>query len=66
MLKTQRTRSGLTMWNIIQERKKAPFESFKDIQERVGSLHQPDKLICKRIELELSDVNQKYHLFVTR
>ncbi len=55
-----------TMWSIIEERKKAPFESFKDIEGRVGSMHQPDKLICKRIELELSDSHQKYHLFVTK
>jgi putative nucleotide binding protein len=55
-----------TMWSIIDERKKAPFESFNDIEDRVGSLHQPDRLICKRIELELSDTNQKYHIFVTK
>ena len=55
-----------TMWSIIDERKKALFDSFEDIEERVGSLHQPDKLICKRIELELSDTNQKYHIFVTK
>lgn len=55
-----------TMWAIISERKKAEFNNFEDIAERVGSLHQPDKLICKRIHLELSDSNQKYHLFVTR
>lgn len=55
-----------TMWSIIDERKKALFDSFKDISERVHSLHQPEKLICKRIELELSDSNQKYHLFVTK
>ncbi len=55
-----------TMWSIINSRKKAPFENFKDISERVSSLHQPEKLICKRVELELSDSTQKYHLFVTR
>ena len=55
-----------TMWSIIQERKKAPFQSFDDIEDRIGSLHQPYRLICKRIELELSDLNQKYHIFVTR
>ena len=55
-----------TMWAIISERKKAGFDSFEDISQRVGALHQPDKLICKRIELELSDPTQKYHLFVTR
>ena len=55
-----------TMWSIIEERKKAPFKSFDDISERVGSLHQPEKLICKRVEKELSDTTQKYHIFVTR
>jgi putative nucleotide binding protein len=55
-----------TMWSIIDERKKAQFESFKDIGERVHSLHQCERLICKRIELELSDPTQKYHLFVTK
>ena len=55
-----------TMWAIISERKKAPFSSLKDIGSRVGSLHQPEKVLCKRIELELSDFSQKYHLFVTR
>jgi putative nucleotide binding protein len=55
-----------TMWSIIEERKKAQFESFKDIGERVHSLHQCERLICKRIELELSDPTQKYHLFVTK
>ena len=55
-----------TMWAIINERKKSPFLSFEDIENRVGTLHQPSKLICKRIELELSDTNQKYHIFVTR
>ena len=55
-----------TMWAIISERKKAPFTSYEDIGDRISSLHQPGKVICKRIELELSDPNQKYHLFVTR
>ncbi len=55
-----------TMWAIISERKKSPFLNFANISERVSSLHQPEKVICKRIELELSDPSQKYHLFVTR
>ena len=55
-----------TMWAIISERKKAPFDSFEDISKRVSSLHQPEKLICKRIVRELSDATQKYHLFVTK
>lgn len=55
-----------TMWAIVKERRKKPFESFADIEERVSSLHHPEKLIAKRIESELSDPQQKYHLFVAR
>jgi putative nucleotide binding protein len=55
-----------SMWSIIDERKKKPFESFNDIEERVSSVHHPDKLIAKRIELELAEAEQKYHIFVAK
>lgn len=55
-----------SMWSIIETREKKPFESFEDLEERVSSLHHPEKLIARRIELELTDSSQKYHLFVTR
>ena len=55
-----------TMWAIIEERKKSLFESFEDLETRVTSLHKPDQLIARRIEDELSDPDQKYHLFVAR
>lgn len=55
-----------TMWSIIEERKKSPFLSFLDISKRLPTVHQPEKLICKRIELELSNVNEKYRLFVVK
>ncbi|MDO9538319.1 MAG: DUF655 domain-containing protein [Thermoplasmata archaeon] len=55
-----------SMWAVIDERKKKPFESFKDIEERVSSLHKPDKLIAKRIESELAEADQKYHIFVAK
>jgi len=55
-----------TMWSIVETRKKSPFQSFEDIADRIPTLHQPEKLICKRIELELSDSSQKYRLFVVR
>ncbi len=55
-----------TMWAILEERKKAPFQSFKELEERVSSLHKPDVLIARRIENELSDPEQKYHIFVAR
>jgi putative nucleotide binding protein len=52
-----------TMLGVIEERKKAPFASFADLKARVPQLHAPDKLIAHRIELELSDPHQKYHIF---
>ncbi len=55
-----------TMWAILEERKKGPFESFEDLSGRVPTLHHPDKLIVKRIETELADPSQKYHIFVAR
>ena len=51
------------MHEIIDERKKKPFASFEDMQERINFLRAPDKLIAKRIELELADPEQKYRLF---
>jgi len=50
-----------TMWQIINEREKKPFESFNDIQNRVGI--DPLKLIVKRILEELSE-KSKYRLFI--
>ncbi len=55
-----------TMWAILEERKKGPFKDFDDIATRVPSLKHPEKVIAKRIEIELSDPHQKYHIFVSR
>jgi putative nucleotide binding protein len=55
-----------TMWSIIEEKKKGKFASFEDMAKRVTSVKHPEKLIAKRIEIELSDPGQKYHLFVAR
>ena len=55
-----------TLLSIIQERKKAPFDSYDSIGERVQNLHHPKKLIIARILDELQNPNQKYHLFVRR
>jgi putative nucleotide binding protein len=54
------------MWAVVEERKKGPFQDFADLARRVPLLHHPDKLIVKRIEMEISDVNQKYHIFAAR
>ncbi|HYT00491.1 MAG TPA: DUF655 domain-containing protein [Thermoplasmata archaeon] len=55
-----------TMWAILEERKKGPFTSFQDLDQRVPSIHHPEKLVAKRIEMEISDPTQKYRLFVAR
>jgi len=51
------------MHDILDERKKKQFNSFEEMCERIDFLRAPDKLIAKRIELELTDTNQKYRLF---
>lgn len=58
------------MWEILEERKKKPFESLQDISARIKSIPDPKKLIAKRIisELEEEDVRlgkRKYRLFVS-
>ena len=45
---------------------KSPFKSFKDLEERVSSVHRPDKLLARRIESELAEAEQKYHIFVAK
>lgn len=51
------------MHDILNERKKKTFESFKEMCDRIDFLRAPDKLIAKRVELELTDPDQKYRLF---
>ena len=51
------------MHDILEERKKKPFTSYEEMCERIDFLRAPDRLIAKRIELELTDPNQKYRLF---
>ncbi|HDO19487.1 MAG TPA: DUF655 domain-containing protein [Thermoplasmatales archaeon] len=51
------------LFEILDERRKKPFESFEDIANRVPFLKHPEKIIAKRIEIELTDPNQKYHIF---
>ena len=51
------------MHDILDERKKKPFTDFEEMCERIDFLRAPDKLIAKRVELELTDPNQKYRLF---
>ncbi len=54
------------MWEIIEERKKKPFESFEDIKKRVTTLPDPKKAIVKRVMEELEGTDEKWFLFVPR
>ncbi len=55
-----------TMWAILEERKKGPFKSFEDLAARVTTIRHPEKLLSKRIEMEIANPGEKYHLFVAR
>lgn len=50
-----------TMWNILEEREKKPFEDFKDLAER-GKIHEPKKAVVNRIISELKG-EDKHRLF---
>ena len=51
------------MWAILETRRVKPFESFKDIRERIKLISDPRKALVKRILIEL-DETSKYYLFV--
>jgi len=51
------------MHEILNERRKQPFSGFEEMIKRIDFLRSPDKLISKRVELEITDLNQKYRLF---
>ena len=50
------------MWELLDERKKKPFESFEDIKTRVPLVPNPKKAVIKRITEELEG-DTKWHLF---
>ncbi|MFZ8855480.1 MAG: DUF655 domain-containing protein [Thermofilaceae archaeon] len=50
-----------TLWKILEERKRKPFENFEDIAKRVGI--DPVKLVMERILEELQEP-QAWYLFV--
>ena len=51
------------MWEILEERKEKPFESFEDIKKRVKLMPDPQKSIIRRILAELSG-KEKHLIFV--
>ncbi len=52
------------LFEMLKERETKPFESFKEITERVNLMPDPAKLIVKRVILELEDDKLKYYVFV--
>lgn len=53
------------MLEIVEERRGDPFKSFADIKSRVKLMPDPEKVIVKRIMLEL-DGQEKHNLFCAR
>ncbi len=51
------------MWEVLQERKGKPFESFDDLKERVKLLPDPKQIVIKRILSEIAG-KEKYKVFV--
>ena len=51
--------------NILDQRKRGPFDSFADVEERVDGLHDAEEVIIERIHEELTADDLKYYLFVT-
>jgi len=52
------------LWSIISERKKKQFETFAELQERVGMLPDPKKMVIKRVLDELQG-KDRHRLFVS-
>ena len=51
------------MWQIVEARKDKPFESLEDLRKRVKLMPDPEKVIVRRIAMEISG-NEKHRLFV--
>jgi putative nucleotide binding protein len=51
--------------NILDERKRGPFESFEDLTDRISGLHNPKQILVDRIMEELREEDLKYRTFAT-
>jgi putative nucleotide binding protein len=49
--------------NVLDARKRKPFESFEDIENRVSGLHKPKEVLVERILEELRKEDLKYRIF---
>jgi putative nucleotide binding protein len=52
--------------NVLDERKREPFESFEEIEDRVSGLHNPREVLVERIVEELQTEDLKYRIFARR
>jgi putative nucleotide binding protein len=50
--------------NVLDERKRGPFESFEELTDRVAGLHNPRDVLVERILEELREEDLKYKTFV--
>ena len=53
------------MWDVIEEKKKGPFENFENLKSRISGLRDPEKMMVQRIVDELKG-GQKYYLFAAK
>jgi putative nucleotide binding protein len=52
--------------DILDERKRKPFESFGDLEDRIDGLHNPQEKLVERILEELREEDLKYRIFARR
>ncbi|GAB7009158.1 DUF655 domain-containing protein [Halorubrum trueperi] len=52
--------------NLLDERKRGPFERFEEVSERVSGLHRPREVIVDRIVEEIREDDLKYRTFAGR
>jgi putative nucleotide binding protein len=52
--------------NVLDQRKRQPFESFEDLEERVSGLHDPRQVLVDRILQEIQEADMKYRIFTAR
>lgn len=52
--------------NILDQRKRGPFESFEDLEDRISGLHDPQGVLVDRILEELREEDLKYRIFARR
>ncbi|QSG07450.1 DUF655 domain-containing protein [Halapricum desulfuricans] len=52
--------------NVLEARKRRPFENFEDIDARVNGLHDPKDVLVERILEEIEETDLKYRIFARR